>query len=123
MTDGPLAQTEWTPTLEAFRAYARLSGDDNPIHLDPAFAATHAFGRVVSHGMLIHARLCALAKTQGLPAVAVARITFPAPAYAGEPLRLTLSTAPEGLQARASRPDGTLVYDALWREETSDADR
>lgn len=112
---GTFAEAHWTPTLAAFRAYAGLSGDDNPIHLDPDFAAIHPFGRVVSHGMLIHARLCALAKSQDLAPARVAKMTFPAPAYAGEPLRLWLQSAPDGLAARAARGDGTLVYDALWR--------
>jgi len=38
-----------------FDEFARLSGDDNPIHIDPAFAAEPKFGRTVAHGMLIFA--------------------------------------------------------------------
>ena len=37
---------------ERLNAYARSSGDDNPLHLDPDFAAGTQFGSVIAHGML-----------------------------------------------------------------------
>lgn len=33
--------------------FADLTGDRNPIHSDPAFAARSEFGRLVAHGLLI----------------------------------------------------------------------
>lgn len=42
-----------------FDEFAAISGDDNPIHVDPAFAANTHFGRTVSHGMLLYGCLCA----------------------------------------------------------------
>ena len=39
-------------TLEMLRAYAEASGDPNPIHTDPAFAAITPFERPIAHGML-----------------------------------------------------------------------
>lgn len=103
----------WTPTLEDFRAFAALSGDDNPIHTDPAYAASHPFGRPVSHGMLIHARLWALGQAAGLR-FRVAELMFPHPAYAGEPLVLTLSADGPAVTAEARRADGTPVCLARW---------
>jgi 3-hydroxybutyryl-CoA dehydratase len=32
--------------------YAEVSGDRNPLHLDPEFAKTTKFGRVIAHGMM-----------------------------------------------------------------------
>ncbi len=40
--------------------YARVSGDHNPLHTDPAFAAGTPFGGTVAHGMLLLAYLSEL---------------------------------------------------------------
>lgn len=92
-----LASADWTPTQAEFDAFARLSGDDNPIHVDPAFSARTRFGRTVSHGMLIYARLWALLIAQRPGAVQrVQNLMFPAPSFAGEPLRLELRETGDG---------------------------
>lgn len=39
-------------TDELVRAFAEVSGDYNPIHLDEEFAKTTRFGRRIAHGML-----------------------------------------------------------------------
>jgi acyl dehydratase len=39
-------------TQEDVVAFAQVSGDNNPIHLDAAYAATTQFGRPIIHGML-----------------------------------------------------------------------
>ena len=47
-----LTPVDKTVTQEQITAYARASGDHNPIHLDPEFASTTQFGGIVAHGML-----------------------------------------------------------------------
>ena len=42
-----------TITQEQIDAYAAASGDHNPIHVDPAFAAATPFGGTIAHGMLV----------------------------------------------------------------------
>lgn len=42
---------------EKIDRYARASGDFNPIHVDPAFAAQTPFGGTIAHGMLLLAYL------------------------------------------------------------------
>ncbi len=44
-----LARVVCASDLEAFAA---LTGDDNPVHLDESFAATTSFGGRIAHGML-----------------------------------------------------------------------
>jgi 3-hydroxybutyryl-CoA dehydratase len=38
---------------EQIDAYADVSGDRNPLHVDPAFAATTSFGTTIAHGHLL----------------------------------------------------------------------
>ena len=96
---------KWTPSQREFDLFARISGDDNPIHVDPEFSARTAFGRTVSHGMLIYTKLW------GLLIAAHPEITqtgqsmmFPNPCYTGEPVELTVSgQCPGTLLVRAVR--------------------
>ena len=45
---------ELTRTVQAddLVAFATVTGDDNPVHLDEAFAKTTSFGGRIAHGML-----------------------------------------------------------------------
>lgn len=38
---------------EQIDRYAEASGDHNPVHVDPAFAAATPFGGTIAHGMLV----------------------------------------------------------------------
>jgi phosphate acetyltransferase/phosphate butyryltransferase len=52
VADGDVAEATYTVTAETIREFVTASGDDNPIHSDPAFAAGTRFGRVIAPGML-----------------------------------------------------------------------
>jgi 3-hydroxybutyryl-CoA dehydratase len=41
-----------TVTQEGIDRWARLSGDHNPLHVDPAYAAETTFGGTIAHGHL-----------------------------------------------------------------------
>lgn len=47
-------------TDELIRAFAELSGDHNPIHLDEEYAAGTRFGKRIAHGMLSGAFISAV---------------------------------------------------------------
>lgn len=102
----------WVPTQDEFDRFAQVSGDDNPIHVDPDYAAQGGFGRTVSHGMLIYARLWALLSAAHPDARQVRQeLMFPNPAFAGEALVLSLTgEVPGTLAVKARRlSDGAEV--------------
>lgn len=43
---------ETTVTQADVQAFAEVTGDNNPVHLDPDYAATTSFERPIAHGML-----------------------------------------------------------------------
>ena len=49
---GDAAEMRKTIADEDVRAFAELTGDRNPVHLDEGYAARTRFGRRIAHGML-----------------------------------------------------------------------
>lgn len=90
MIQTSLASTERSFSQADFDRFARLSGDNNPIHVDPAFSARTRFGRTVAHGLLLCSVLRGLTE-QLVPGGRLIdqTVMFPAPTYAGECMRFT----------------------------------
>lgn len=91
--------TAYTRTLtgEDIRAFAAISGDDDPVHVDEEFARATAFGRCIAHGALVMGLLSTTASLMsrrsvgrgatGTPVSAgYDRIRFTRPVFAGETL-------------------------------------
>ena len=57
MTMPDVASVTKALTQEMIDAYARASGDFNPIHIDPDFARTTPMGGTIAHGMLVLASI------------------------------------------------------------------
>ena len=72
-----------------FDTFATLSGDDNPIHVDPTFSAGTRFGQTVAHGMLLYGCLCGLLSQHYSEAVQLEQdFVFPAPTFTGQELTI-----------------------------------
>ncbi len=75
-----------------FDRFAALSGDNNPIHVDPEFSARTKFGATVSHGMLLYTCVCGALETWLAGAVQLEqRLMFPAPTYTGKVFDIVLT--------------------------------
>lgn len=72
---------------EMVRKFAELSGDKNPIHFDPKYAAQTRFKKPIAHGMLVSALISRLCGTRlpGPGSILLSQdIRYKAPCYIGE---------------------------------------
>jgi 3-hydroxybutyryl-CoA dehydratase len=109
-------------TQDHLDGFAGLSGDDNPIHVDPAYAATTAFRLPVAHGMFLFSLVRAELRRRWPAARLVEqRLTFPAPTPVGARVRvmLTASEEPGWVATSVVHEDGTvgLVGECLLRTD------
>ncbi len=101
---------------EMIRAFANLTGDTNPVHLDDAYAAGTRFGRRIAHGM-IAAGLISATLANDLPGPGTIYLSqtlqFKAPVYPGD----TITTTVEVKSARPDKPIVTLVTTCKNQDE------
>ena len=111
--------------------FAALSGDDNPIHTDAAFARRTPFRRRVAHGLLVQSIVTGLAHRAGvfdgtIVAIAGMTIDFVAPVFFGDTVRAELEVAALDSTPRTRRgwveftvearnQDDRVVSEARWR--------
>lgn len=82
------------------RAFAALSGDDNPLHLDEGEAARSRFGRRVVHGMLTSSLFSTVFGKQLPGSIYLGQqLRFEAPAFLGD--RLTARVVVRSVSARS----------------------
>ena len=80
-------------TNQEVEAFAAISGDHNPLHLDPEYATTTAFGECIAHGMLTGALISAAIAMQlpGPGSVYLSQnLQFRAPVFLGDILTVTI---------------------------------
>ncbi len=87
-------------------AFADVSGDHNPVHLDEAFAATTPFKTRIAHGMLSGAYISALiaGKLPGPGAIYLSQnLVFKRPVKLGDEVTVTVTiTAIDEAKARVT---------------------
>ena len=103
LTVGQKARRSLTLTRVEVDAYARITGDYNPLHFDEAFAAGTKFGRLVVHGGLTAGILNALV-AEDLPGPGSVfmsqNLKYLAPVFIGD----TITGEVEVLSVHASKP-------------------
>ena len=89
-----LGPTDWTTmTQEQVNAFADLTGDHNPIHVDPDFAATTMFKTTIAHGFFTLSLLAPVTQLLQVSDAATAvnygleKVRFPAPVPVGSQWR------------------------------------
>jgi acyl dehydratase len=99
------ARATWTRTFSAedVEMYAAITGDRNPLHFDPAFAARTKAGRLIVHGGLTTGLFNALVAME-LPGPGSVFLhqewDYPAPAFVDD----TVTAEAEVIEARADKP-------------------
>jgi len=82
-----------TFTQRDFDRFAKLSEDDNPIHVDPEFSARTRFGATVAHGMMLYSFLSGVLSSK-LPGPGMLQIKqdmmFQAPTFTGKQVNIKL---------------------------------
>ena len=94
LSPGQCAESSKTVTQADIVAFAEISGDHNPVHLDAAFAATTPFKGLIAHGMLSASFISAILGTQ-LPGEGTIylgqNLKFLAPVRPGDAVRTVIT--------------------------------
>ncbi len=100
-----------TVTEAEISAFAGVSGDFNPIHVNAAYAATTEFGQRIAHGLLVLSIASGLATGLGfmgdkVKAFLALDLKFRAPVFIGDTVQVRMTVE----RTRASRAlDGGIV--------------
>ena len=109
-----------TVSDEDVRGFARVTGDDQPLHLDDGFAAKTRFGKRIAHGMLSAGFISAALGTRLAPGYVVVylsqQLRFRAPVAIGDTVTATAEVTEADPEKRiltvrtdCTNQDGTVV--------------
>ena len=118
---GATASRTKTITDADVRAFAELSGDFSPIHVDDEYAATSRFGRRIAHGILTGSLISAVLGND-LPGPGTIYLSqtfqFKAPVFPGDTITATVELTAYREEKRiatfrttCTNQDGTLVLE------------
>ena len=95
-TEGQSASLTHKVTAADVEAFAKVTGDTNPVHLDEAYAADTRFGRRIAHGMLAVSYVSAILGTKfpGPGTIYLSQsVSFLAPVYIGDEVTATVTVS------------------------------
>lgn len=107
--------------MPAILAYAEITGDFNPLHVDPAFAATTPMGGVIAHGTLsLNLLWQAIAQTFGAGAAASSTldVRFARPVRVGDTVEAggaESASQPGSFEVWVRNQDGVAVIEGTAR--------
>ena len=103
-------------TQAGIDAYAELSGDFNPLHVDPEAAAASEFGGIIAHGPIaLHAffrAATAWAGADALPPGSEVKVTYRAPTRPGDAITCELGDVRPDASGRADVEAACVNQDA-----------
>ena len=105
---GDTATFEYRISEDNVRAFADLSGDQNPLHMDDVYARTSAYSGRVVHGMFLGAlvsRLIGMHLPGKRALLMKESLTFKKPVYSGDTVRL------EGVVVQTSEATQSITVD------------
>ncbi|NHN47199.1 MaoC family dehydratase [Halostella sp. JP-L12] len=113
---GDTATAELSVTQRRIDAFASVTGDDNPLHLDPGYAADSVFDGQVAHGMLSAGAISsALADLPGDIVYVDQDLSFERPVRPGQTVEATVTVAETDeedqlrVETTAATEDGPVV--------------
>jgi acyl dehydratase len=111
-----------TVTEACVMAFAGVSGDFNPLHVDASFAEKTPFGRRIAHGMLGASISTGLAQTLGIfegttVALLEQTIQYKGPIFFGDTIRLKLTVTNTRPSSKGGRGVVTFRSDVLNQDD------
>ncbi|MDQ6931397.1 MAG: MaoC family dehydratase [Candidatus Eremiobacteraeota bacterium] len=129
-SEGQTASITREVTAADVETFAGISGDNNPVHLDPEFAAKSRFKKRIAHGILSAGYISAVlgSKLPGPGTIYLSQsINFKAPVYLGDRITATvtvLNFRPDKhlltLRTHCTNQDGLVVLEGQAVCLTSD---
>ncbi|MBV8197298.1 MAG: MaoC family dehydratase [Candidatus Eremiobacteraeota bacterium] len=113
--EGASASLTHTVSAADVEAFAKVTGDQNPVHLDEAYAAETRFGRRIAHGMLAVSYISAILGTKfpGPGTIYLSQsVSFLAPVFLGDTITATVTVS----KFRAEKGVLTLLTEC-WNQD------
>ncbi|MGC8704982.1 MAG: MaoC family dehydratase [Athalassotoga sp.] len=96
-------ESDITVTDEMVKEFAKITGDNNPLHLDEEFAKKTQFGKRIAHGMLV-ASLISKVLGRDFPGPGTVYVSqfiqFRKPVYIGEDVKIRIEVKDKKVEKR-----------------------